>query len=68
MSATSPARTALVVLDTNVISDFIRPAPDAGVVAWVSRLPHAALCTTAVTVAELRFGIARLRVAADEPS
>ena len=60
MSATSPARTALVVLDTNVISEFMRPAPDAGVVAWVSRLPPAALCTTAVTVAEVRFGIARL--------
>jgi len=38
----------------------MRPAPDAGVAAWVSRLPPAAVCTTAVTLAEVRCGIARL--------
>ncbi|MHB1511168.1 MAG: PIN domain-containing protein [Acidimicrobiales bacterium] len=47
-------------MDTNVISELMRPTPDAGVVAWVSRLSPAAVCTTAVTLAEVRFGIARL--------
>ena len=48
------------MLDTNVISELMRPAPDRGVVAWVSRLSPATVCTTAVTLAEVRFGIARL--------
>ena len=48
------------MLDTNVISELMRPAPDRDVVAWVSRLSPAAVCTTAVTLAEVRFGIARL--------
>jgi predicted nucleic acid-binding protein len=50
----------LVVLDTNVISELLRSAPDARVVAWVSALSPAAVCTTAVTLAEVRFGIACL--------
>jgi len=48
------------VLDTNVISELMRPAPDAAVVAWVRRLPPAGACTTAVALAEVRVGIARL--------
>ena len=60
MSETSPVSTRPVVLDTNVISELMRSAPDAGVVDWVSKLSPAAACTTAVTLAEVRFGIARL--------
>ncbi|HVA44581.1 MAG TPA: type II toxin-antitoxin system VapC family toxin [Acidimicrobiales bacterium] len=60
MSEPSPAGTGPVVLDTNVISELMRPEPDAGVVAWVGRLSPAAVCTTVVTLAEIRFGIARL--------
>ncbi|MHB1711264.1 MAG: PIN domain-containing protein [Acidimicrobiales bacterium] len=48
------------MLDTNVISELMRPVPDRGVVAWVSRLSSAAVCTTAVILAEVRFGIAHL--------
>ena len=60
MSSTSPAARRPVVLDTNVISELMRPAPDAGVVAWVSQLSPPAVCTTSVTLAEVRLGIARL--------
>lgn len=60
MSTSSPAARHPVVLDTNVISELMRPAPDATVVACVNQLPPAAACTTSVTLAEVRFGIARL--------
>lgn len=60
MTATPPAALPLVVLDTNVVSELMRPAPDAGVVAWVSQVHPPAVCTTSVTLAEVRFGITRL--------
>lgn len=49
-----------MVLDTNVVSELMRPAPAEPVLAWLSRVPPAQVCTTAVTLAEVRFGIARL--------
>jgi toxin FitB len=50
----------VIVLDTNVVSELMRTAPAADVVAWVHRQPAAQVCTTAVTLAEVRYGIARL--------
>ncbi|MFP4616423.1 MAG: type II toxin-antitoxin system VapC family toxin [Thiohalorhabdus sp.] len=50
----------MIVLDTNVISELMRPAPNADVVAWVDGLPAGELAVTAVTVAEVLYGIARL--------
>jgi hypothetical protein len=49
-----------IVLDTNVISELMRPTPDERVEHWVGRLVPAAVCTTSVTLAEVRLGIARL--------
>jgi predicted nucleic acid-binding protein len=50
----------VIVLDTNVISEPMRPRPDAGVIAWLNAQSDTALFTTSVTVMELRFGVARL--------
>lgn len=50
----------IVVLDTNVISELMRLAPDMRVQDWVREVPPAAVYTTSVTLAEVRFGIARL--------
>lgn len=47
----------MVVLDTNVISELFRPAPDANVVAWVGALQGDDLYTTAITRGELMFGL-----------
>lgn len=47
----------MVLLDTNVISELFRPAPEPKVVAWVRRLPGVELFTTAVTRGELLFGL-----------
>jgi predicted nucleic acid-binding protein len=50
----------VILLDTNVISELIRPKPDEGVTEWLDTLDSAAVATTAITAAELLYGIARL--------
>lgn len=49
-----------VIADTNVLSELMRVAPDPRVVAWVRAQAHTTLFTTAVTFAEIRYGLARL--------
>lgn len=49
-----------IVLDTNVISELMRATPDGRVEGWVRTIPPAVVYTTSVTLAEVRFGIARL--------
>jgi toxin FitB len=49
-----------IVLDTNVVSELMGAAPDAHVEGWVRGVPPAMVYTTSVTLAEVRFGIARL--------
>jgi hypothetical protein len=50
----------VIVLDTNVISELTRRAPDDRVVAWLDRCPVDDVFITAVTAAELQYGVARL--------
>jgi toxin FitB len=50
----------VIVLDTNVISEPMRRAPDSTVVDWLNGQKDTALFTTSITVMELRFGLARL--------
>jgi predicted nucleic acid-binding protein len=50
----------VILLDTNVLSEFIRPKPDEGVKRWLDSLDAAAIATTAITAAELLYGVARL--------
>ena len=50
----------MIVLDTNVISELARRAPDPGVLCWLDSLDISDVATTAVTAAELRYGVARL--------
>jgi hypothetical protein len=50
----------VIVLDTNVISELVRLVPDEGVLAWLDSLEVSDVATTAVTAAELRYGIARM--------
>lgn len=60
MTGGLPASTGPVVLDTNVISELMRATPDLQVEEWVRGVQPALVHTTAVTLAEVRFGIARL--------
>jgi len=50
----------MIVLDTNVVSELMRATPEPAVLAWLQQTSSTGLCTTAVTVAEIRYGIARL--------
>lgn len=50
----------MIVLDTNVVSELMRPEPAPAVLAWLQRSSGYGLYTTAVTIAEIRYGIARL--------
>ncbi|UEM01336.1 type II toxin-antitoxin system VapC family toxin [Skermanella rosea] len=50
----------MVVLDTNVLSKLMRPAPSEAVVRWVAGRNGASLYTTTVTQAEILFGLALL--------
>lgn len=45
------------LLDTNVLSELRRPKPEAKVVAFVAGKPLDFLYVSAVTLAEIRFGI-----------
>jgi len=49
----------VIVLDTNVISELFRPAPDPQVLSWLSEL-DGDVAITAITVAELLAGVRRL--------
>ena len=50
----------MIVLDTNVVSELMRPAPEPGVTSWVDSLDVSDILLTAVTAAELMYGVARL--------
>ena len=50
----------MIVLDTNVISEAMRPAPHPAVRAWLNEQVAETLYLTSVTLAERLFGIAVL--------
>lgn len=50
----------MILLDTNVISEPLRPRPDLSVVTWLDAQEHRTLYLSTITVAEIRFGIAIL--------
>lgn len=52
----------MIILDTNVVSEPLKPRPDANVIAWLDAQSVDTLCLTTVSLAELRFGIASLPV------
>jgi hypothetical protein len=48
------------LLDTNVISEWVKPRPDADLAAWLSRADEDRLFISVVTLAELRHGVGRM--------
>ncbi len=50
----------MIVLDTNVLSEATKPAPDAAVLRWLNDQPAETLYLSSVTLAEMSFGIAAL--------
>jgi len=50
----------VILLDTNVVSELMRPAPEPNVEAWVAGQPSTSLFFSTVSEAELRYGTAIL--------
>jgi predicted nucleic acid-binding protein len=50
----------VIVLDSNVVSELVRPSPNRSVVEWVDEHDSSELVLTALTAAELRAGVALL--------
>jgi predicted nucleic acid-binding protein len=47
----------MIILDTNVLSELMRPHPSSRVARWVAEQPVTELFTTAITEAEIFYGI-----------
>lgn len=47
----------MILLDTNVVSEVMRPAPSPRVIDWLNAQHVASLHLSAVSVAEIEFGI-----------
>lgn len=50
----------MILIDTNVISEPLRTKPEPQVIDWLDRQALETLYLSAITVAELRFGVMRL--------
>jgi toxin FitB len=50
----------MIILDTNVVSELMREQPAPVVASWVRDRDRHELRTTVLTLAEVRYGIARL--------
>jgi predicted nucleic acid-binding protein len=47
----------MIILDTNVLSELMRPKPSPHVAAWVAKQTATELFTTSITEAEIFYGI-----------
>lgn len=50
----------MIILDTNVVSEPLKPSGNSAVLEWLDEQDIETLYLTSITVAELRFGIAAL--------
>ena len=50
----------MIIIDTNVLSEPLRPAPDTRVLEWLDAQVAETLFLTTITLAEMRYGIAAL--------
>jgi toxin FitB len=47
----------MIVLDTNIISEVMKPVPEAGVIGWLDQQATLSLWTTSVCVFEIWMGL-----------
>jgi predicted nucleic acid-binding protein len=48
----------MILLDTNILSELMRAAPEVAVEQWLADQPVASVFISAITEAELRYGVA----------
>jgi toxin FitB len=52
----------MILLDTNVFSELVRPEPDSAVLEWARIQPLKSLGTSTITLAELTLGVALMPI------
>lgn len=50
----------MIILDTNVVSEAMKPEPDPSVRAWLNKQSAETLYLSSITLAELLFGLAAM--------
>ena len=50
----------MILLDTNVLSELMKPRPNVGVVAWLNESESTRLWLSTITIAEIEYGICAL--------
>jgi toxin FitB len=50
----------MFLLDTNTVSEWVKPRPNDGVVAWMNAIDEDQVFVSVVSLAEVRYGIERL--------
>lgn len=50
----------MILLDTNVLSELMRVAPEPQLLNWLRNQPLPQLGTTTINIAEIKYGLARL--------
>jgi predicted nucleic acid-binding protein len=53
------------LLDTNVVSEWIKPRPDPGVIKWLAEADEDRVFLSVITLAEVRYGIERMAMGAE---
>lgn len=48
------------LLDTNVVSEWLKPRPNSGLVSWLAAVDEDETFLSVVTITELRYGIERM--------
>ena len=48
------------LIDTNIVSEWVRPRPDAAVVRWLDEVDEDRVFLSVVSLAEIRFGVEQL--------
>jgi len=50
----------VIILDTNVLSELMRDAPNPAVLIWLDRQPSRSVWLTCISLMEIRFGLFRM--------
>lgn len=47
----------MIIVDTNVVTETMRPSPEPAVVSWWNRQETSTLFLTSITIGEIRYGL-----------
>ena len=48
------------LIDTNIVLEWVKPRPDAGIVSWLDEVDEDRVLLSVISLAEIRFGVERL--------